>query len=357
VRFLQIILGLQILALILICAFHGGVSIAGRCTGDFDEGTAGWKVIDGSISSVVRETEPAHIYQGKGSLRFDYEWKPGKIPACGTQKAGLEGKKAVRFWIKSKEATAIAVVIRERSRGNYLYPVALGQPGLWKEVAFNFCDMKSEKECSRQGPDTRGASLGIVDFLTVAAKKEGKKTVWIDSVELYDHELPGPALSAGRSADTGQWLPLSPGLSSINILPRSPGMKEPMETIEFEYTLEPGTIVAMARMGFDLQGFSAISFQVKTSEPSEMVLVVEEKNRARYIHTFPTGENRWQRVRVTPDQFTLAPDSADDNTMIDRERLNGILCLADMDNFLCLKTGTQKLWLTDFRIEQDGGCP
>jgi hypothetical protein len=347
---LKLILVVQFLVILLLCLFRIGFPLPGKNTGDFEKGTEGWGVLDKSVASVSQVRDPTQIHDGKGSLRFDYEFKKGKLPVCGTKNLNMKGKKAIKFWVKSKDASALAVVIREKNNSNFVYPVALGQGDTWKEVAFNFSDMKPEKNSDHKAPDTRGAVLGIVDFLTVMMKQEGKKTIWIDNVRLLDAELPASeTTSAQQSAfeqGTGQWVPLCPDKSSLAVSRESSGKG----ILEFAYTLEQGSIIALAGLGMDFKNSKGMSFWVKTEEPSECVLALEKKNKARYIYTFSTSSSKWQKVDVSLDQFSLAPDSTDPENRFDREELNGILFLADMDNFYALKTGPQKLWLKEFTL-------
>ncbi len=68
-KFLKVVLVLQVMVLILISICQKGNEFSSRSMGDFETGTAGWNVLDSSISSVTRETSAAFVHEGISSGR------------------------------------------------------------------------------------------------------------------------------------------------------------------------------------------------------------------------------------------------------------------------------------------------
>jgi hypothetical protein len=355
---LKIVLLVELILLISMALFAaaGLNPLARRSSLDFEKGIEGWRVLDRNIAALSLEPDLASIHDGKGSLRCDYHYEEGKINAFGATKMGLAGKKGVRFWAKSNAPALLAVVIKEKGKGHYIYPVALGEAGKWKEGYFNFSAMtEGENSHDENGHlDLEGASLGFIDLLPLFSGDSGKRTLWIDSISLLDEEIAGPgepgAYHCTFDNDTEKWVAVNNNHSSIKICRESENVKEGRGSLEFDYTITPEAIIALGAMGIRLNRCSAISFWVKTEEPSEIIIVLEKKNKARYKYEFETAAKAWKHISAPLSHFALAEDSSDDDGQLDREHLKDLVVLADSDNFTYFKEGDQKLWIDDFRI-------
>ena len=166
----------------------------------------------------------------------------------------------------------------------------------------------------------------------------------------------GPALKedAASRADcetgAGRWKVTCPAQSSLKMTQGD--VKEGGGALEFGYTICPEKIVGLVRPGLRFTEDSSVSFRVRTAEPSEIVLALEERDRSRYIFSIETEACRWQQVEAPVALFNLTEDTSDENGRLDAGQLNGWLFVADLDNFTGLKSGRQTLWIDDFRILQ-----
>jgi hypothetical protein len=352
---------IAILLIIGLCASAKFTPCGRQSSMDFEKGITGWITLDKSVATLAHEKEAASVHEGKGSLRCEFHFEEGKIPAFGTPGLRLAGKKGLRFWVKSSAPALLGVIVKEKGKGHYVYPVALGEANTWKEVSVNFSDM-TEGEHSRDENghlDLDGASLGFIDILPMFTKDGEKRTLWIDTITLADEEVAATKARPYRSsfeADTEEWLAVNSHHSAIKICRDGEHVREGKGSLEFDYTITPESLIGLGAMGIKLDRCSAIDFWIKTEEPSELLIALEKKNKARYIYKFETAAKTWKHVSAPLNQFTLAEESRDDEGSLNRARLKSQIFLADVDNFTYFKEGDQKLWIDDFRIIEGEGA-
>lgn len=168
--------------------------------------------------------------------------------------------------------------------------------------------------------------------------------------------------SFGFENDAHGWMTTTPG-AAVRVTREAGEVKAGDGALAFTYPGKVGEIAAVVSPELSIDGAVVIDGWVRTSGPAMLTLVVEEKDGARYEHSFSSVAGRWQRLRVALADFTLARDSRDENGALDPGQVRRLTLLdaglllagvAGLDRLFPQSPGERTLWLDDLHFKREG---
>ena len=313
---------------------------------DFEESTQGWTALAGGKVLLTHQES----YEGNNALEFRYIIKPGQFAAVGIGNLNLVGIRKFFFWIKTDVPSLLAVVTEENDGSSYNYAFST-QENQWQKIEFSTAAFELDED-SR---DENGIlDLDQVDGLLIAdvtgffGSNPGPRILWLDDFRLSEEPFTPPdRFSFDNSLDG--WFTIFTDIGKVSITHNLENIKQGNGALEYSYELEREKYLAVFTKGLNLSVFEKISFWIKTDEPSVIVIGIKERDRSEYNHFVQTPGNKWIKVEIKPDQFTLSDDSYDENNRLDLVQLDGSVVVLDADNFLG-ESGLQKFWIDEFRV-------
>ena len=274
------------------------VALTGRQT--FDTSEEGWFGY-GRGARVRVTTDPQHVRHGGGALELEYTVAPGQagsavILVADGSLAGLQG---IRFWIKTDEDTAAAVVLSEKKPDGGDYSAWFWSPKRqWQHIVLVPSDfaLNEGPADAKDGDDRLDVAavhgVGFIDigqfFGSISADRAyplflqtmtGKHYVHVDDFEVVRDE---PASGARRSrigdASRGfvSWITLGGATLSLS----RPGNPLGQAGYEVTYDQTPGRSVAIVHglSHLELGGTALLSFDAASVEPATFTVYLEERN-------------------------------------------------------------------------------
>jgi hypothetical protein len=309
------------------------VALAERQT--FDASPEGWFGY-GRGAHVRVTTDPQHVRQG-GSLELEYTVAPGQSDSAVVLVAdgSLAEMRALRFWIKTDEDTAAAVVLSEEKPNGGDYSAWFWSPKQqWQHIELVPGDF-ALNEGPTDAKDADGRldvasvqGVGFIDigqfFGSISADRAfplflqntpGKHYIHVDDFEVVRNQT-APVVSNSRIGDPSRglisWITLGGATLSLG-RPGTP-LGEAGYEVNYEQTRAKSVAIAHGVSNLDLGGTVVLSFDAASREAATFSVYLEERNPGndvgpRYTMTLEVAGGS------TPSRKTLAiSDFAHDPT-------------------------------------------
>jgi hypothetical protein len=311
-------------ALILWAAQPKPVALTGRQT--FDASEDGWFGYGGA--RVRRTTDRQHVKQGAGALELEYTVAPGQFGSAVVLAAdgSLAGLRRLRFWIKTDDDTAAAVVLTEKGPNGGSYSTWFWSP----KQHWQFIELFPEDFALNEGPaDAKDANgrldladvqgVGFIDlgqfFGLLNADREyplvlktmtGTHYIHVDDFETSREQAPSD-LKRSRIGDPARgfisWFTLGGATLSLS----KPGSPLTAAGYEVTYDQAQTKFVAIAHglSNLDLANATRLKFDAASLNPASIMVYLEERNPGSDL-----GPRYSSRLEVaggsTPSSKTLA---------------------------------------------------
>jgi hypothetical protein len=185
--------------------------------------------------------------------------------------------------------------------------------------------------------------------------------------------LAQPAVNDGKvvqNFEGGQtsWLPFGEGVG-IGVTRDAEHVKSGNAALQFNYQIQKGQLQAMlmpVNQG-RLARLQSIQFWVKAGQATSLAMLLQEgENGGRYLALFAAPEQQWQKVELTPDDFSLMQDKdspKDTNGQLDLDQVQ-FVALGDFAQFLAnaegpmaqlfqVREGPRTLYLDDLELSSE----
>ncbi len=144
-------------------------------------------------------------------------------------------------------------------------------------------------------------------------------------------------------------------------------VKEGKAALQFDYSLEKGKLSALIvpTPGGVPVRVKSFRFWIKADYGTSLALVMEEQGGGRYVHMFAVPKDTWQRVEVSPAEFTLMQDKdspLDPDGKLDLKIVQ-MIALGDINQLLIqnemiaqllgIKAGPHTFYLDDFQVSEE----
>ena len=300
------------------------VALTARQT--FDTSEEGWFGYGGGHVRVT--TDKQHVKQGTGALELEYTPGPGQFGSAVVlvSDGSLAELRRLRFWIKTDDDTAAAVVLSERRPNGGDYSAWFWSPKQrWQHI-----ELFPEDFALNEGPaDAKDANgrldvaelqgVGFIDlgqfFGLISADRAYplflKTTTGTHYIHVDDFEILRDQTASGtRSSRIGDpsrgfvsWITLGGATLSLS----KPGNPLGQAGYEVNYEQAPVKSVAIAHglSNLDLNGTAQLAFDVASLRPATFTVYLEERNPGndvgpRYTATLEVAAGS------TPSRKTLA---------------------------------------------------
>jgi hypothetical protein len=348
------------------------VSLSSQQT--FDTSEEGWFAY-GTGARVQVTTERANIKEGAGALELEYTAAAGQLGSAVVlvTDGALATMQALRFWIKTDDDTAAAVVLSEKRPNGGDYAAWFWSP---KDV-WQLIELRPEDFALNEGPsDAKDANgrldldqvqaVGFIDLGQVFGSISQDPTYPLILKQLTGlHRLHvddfgvvrGGFVRAGPRTRIGDpargfisWITLGGARLSLS----KPG--NPMNVIAFEAAYEriPGKYVALAHGLSNLQlgGAKALSFEAASLQPARITVYLEERNPdndsgPRYSYTLEVaGGSVASRKTLALSEFAYdATSPPDSDGRLTPERLRTI-SLIDTTGAALIAAERNTFWIS-----------
>ncbi len=337
---------------------------------DFETGVQGWISLDKEAQLTV-ENAAEHVFQGAGSLRFSFAARPvapNELPGIvAVPVAGLSGAACLHLAIKSSVAGPVVLGFRERDESNYMlfsYLSADTWHVLDLPLAQFRLDENSQDENGHLDPEQIMAlAIADVGYFLAEAMAQGKlpfhyerpsqRVLWLDEVRLLSHipqRLSAPPRAEAKmledcDADTAYFMCLggrSLRLSSV----AEPAVRG--QALRLDYELPDKTLLALGLQlpAGVLQGFKGLSFAVRSSTPRQLLVLLEEEDRSRYVKLLEIAPGDFATFEVFWTEATLSEDTRDPDEGLQPESIRTII-FADATSLIQQKDTATTLWLDE----------
>jgi hypothetical protein len=314
------------------------VDLAARQT--FDASTEGWFAYGaGTRVTIIRK--PEDVKQGSGALELEYTVAPNQVGSAVLLVAdrSLAQMRLLRFWFKTDDDTAAAVVLSEKKPDGGDYAAWFWSP----KQQWQFIELRPEDFALNEGPadakDSTGRleldkvqAIGFIDigqffgsisqdptYPLILKTVSGTHRLQVDEFEMLKDavERHGARTRIGDpSRGFVSWITLGGATLSRG----TPG--GPLDEVAFEvrYERSPGKYAAVAHglSSVQLSTATALSFDVASVLPAKLIVYLEERNPGsdagpRYSSSFevPGGSVRAHR-RLAFSEFTYDGTSPPD---------------------------------------------
>lgn len=178
---------------------------------------------------------------------------------------------------------------------------------------------------------------------------------------------PSPILHNTFEDDTNGWQAMGAS-AKLTRTQDTANVKEGKSALQFDYTIAKDEInlLFLPTPNGALAKMKSLKFWVKTSHAVPLVVALQEKDGGRYLATFTTPVDQWQRVELNPADFTLSigpNEPKDPDNRLDLDQVEGI-GLVDMGQFVFagseevaklfnVQTGAHRLYLDDFVVSAE----
>jgi hypothetical protein len=310
--------------LILWAAQPKPVALTGRQT--FDASEDGWFGYGGA--RVRRTTDRQHVKHGAGALELEYTVAPGQFGSAVVLAANgsLGGLRRLRFWIKTDDDTAAAVVLTEKGPNGGSHSAWFWSP----KQRWQFIELFPEDFALNEGPaDAKDANgrldpadvqgVGFIDlgqfFGLLSADREyplvlksmtGTHYIHVDDFETSREQGPSD-LKRSRIGDPARgfisWFTLGGATLSLS----KPG--HPLERaayeVNYDRTQTKHVAIVHGLSNLELGHATRLSFDAASLKPATVTVYLEERNPGndfgpRYSATLEVGGGS------TPSRKTLA---------------------------------------------------
>jgi hypothetical protein len=286
------------------------VALAERQT--FDTSVEGWFAY-GRGARVRMTTDPQHRRQGAGALELEYTAAPGQSGSAVVVLAdgALAGMRGLRFWIKTDEDTAAAVVLSEKKPNGGVYTAWFWSPKRqWQDIELIPGDFAlNEGPADAKDGDGRldlasvqgvgfidigqffGSISGDRTFPLFLQRTTGTHYIHVDDFEVVRDQAT-PAARTSRIGDPSRgfisWVTLGGATLSLSA-PGKPFGKAGYE-VKYEQTSAKYVAIIHGLSHLDLGHATALSFDVASLKPATDTVYLEERNPGhdvgpRYIST------------------------------------------------------------------------
>ena len=301
------------------------VALTGRQT--FDASPEGWFAY-GRGARVRVTTDSQHVKRGAGALELEYDAGPGQAGSAVVLVAdgSLAGLQGLRFWIKTDEDTAAAVVLSEKRPNGGDYSAWFWSPKQqWQQIDLVPGDF-ALNEGATDAKDANGQldvaevqGIGFIDlgqffgslstdrafplFLKITT---GTHYIHVDDFEVVRDQTASGARNP-RIGDPSRgfvsWVTLGGAALSLS----KPGNPLGQSGYEVTYDQTPSKSVAIVHglSNLDLGGTAQLTFDAASLKPATFTVYLEERNPGNDV-----GPRYTATVEVaggsTPSRKTLA---------------------------------------------------
>jgi hypothetical protein len=274
------------------------VALTGRQT--FDASPEGWFAY-GRGARVRVTADPQQVKRGAGALELEYDAAPGQAGSAVVLVAdgSLAGLKGLRFWIKTDEDTAAAVVLSEKRPNGGDYSAWFWSPKQqWQQIELVPGDF-ALNEGPADAKDANGRldvadvqGLGFIDlgqfFGSISADRAyplfltsttGTHYIHVDDFEVVRDQTASGARSS-RIGDPSRgfisWFTLGGATLSLS----KPGQPFSQAGYEVNYDQTPTKYIAIVHglSNLDLGHATELNFDVASLNPATITVYLEERN-------------------------------------------------------------------------------
>ena len=121
------------------------------------------------------------VREGTGALKWDYSIKTEPLPALLRQGISIENGTGLRFWLKTRNPTMIAVVLMDRDGTRYEHRLNIKNID-WHMYHIPFSDFSRAEGEGKLEP-AKVEKLLFIDIYGFAGGK-GKNTIWLDELRV-----------------------------------------------------------------------------------------------------------------------------------------------------------------------------
>jgi hypothetical protein len=363
----------MILVIIVWAAQPTPVGLAARQT--FESSTEGWFAYGtGAKVDVIHKRED--VKEGSGALQLEYKAASNQYGSAVllVTDGSLAQMRQLRFWIKTDDETAAAVVLSEkRPNGGDYAAWFWSRKDHWQLVELLPEDFVLN-EGSADAKDANGRldldqvqAVGFIDvgqsfgsisqdpaYPLVLKVVTGTHRLQIDDFEILRGRPPASSVSRARVGDPSRgfisWITLGGASLSLS----TPG--KPLASAGFEVSYEPtpGKYIAIAHglSNLDLGTAAGVAFDAASVTPATFMVYLEERNPGndvgpRYSSTLELkGGSTPSRASLTFSQFTFdATSTPDADGRLTPDRLKTI-SLVDVTSGLSGSAQRNTLWLS-----------
>ena len=173
-------------------------------------------------------------------------------------------------------------------------------------------------------------------------------------------------------SDENGWITMG-GAGSVRVAKDAASRHDGMNSLAYDYSAGKDLSVAILPVEFSLDKMKSMRFWLKTDISTAVgVLLNEKKPGGDYATWFWSPKDRWQRIVLTPADFTVNDgpnDPKDPDGRLDLDQIQGIGLLDLKMIFSMLPTsqqlpvqldrltGSHTLLVNDFQILSDGPAP
>lgn len=311
------------------------VALAGRQA--FDASPEGWFAY-GRGASVRVTTDPEHIKHGAGALELEYTAAPGQAGSAVVLVAdgSLAALRGLRFWIKTDEDTAAAVVLSEKKPNGGDYSAWFWSPGQqWQHIELVPGDFAvnegpaDAKDANNRLDVAEVQGVGFIDigqfFGSISTDRSfplflktttGTHYIHIDDFEIV-RDQPASGARNSRIGDPARgfvsWITLGGATLSLT-RPVNP-LGEAGYEVSYDQTPAKYIAIAHGLSNLDLHGTAQLAFDVASLRPASFTVYLEERNPGndvgpRYSTTLEVaGNSTSSRKTLAISDFVRDPSS------------------------------------------------
>lgn len=182
---------------------------------------------------------------------------------------------------------------------------------------------------------------------------------WADTAPLLRHTF---------EDDTAGWMVFGQG-GKVSVTREAARVKEGKGALQFDYAIGKGQIAALLLPTPDgaLAKAKSFRFWIKADQTTPLVVMLQEQGGGRYVSLFTVPKDQWQRVELSPADFSLSDgpgDPKDPDNRLDLDQVSAV-GIADMGAFfaqandaaladlLNVKTGPHVLALDELVVSEE----
>lgn len=300
----------------------------------FESDEHGWSVMGGGGAVRMAKDRPSQR-DGANSLAVDYQYGKDLSVAVLPVEISLEKMKAIRFWVKTDIATAVAVFLSEKKPGGDYSTYFWSPKDTWQQVTLVPSDF-TVNDGPNDPKDPNGKldldqiqGIGVLDLKSIFSKAMGSQQLPFPldaapgshTLLLNDFQVvtdgPAPVAAGGMvtiddfKRPVARWLSL--GGMEISV---KPGDKPALEA---SYKQVPGQIALLTHRlaDLDLSKCERLNFEISSKVYAQIVVSIEmakvDGKGARYKYVLEVdGGGKPLSVSIAAADFVLDENSPPD---------------------------------------------
>lgn len=182
-------------------------------------------------------------------------------------------------------------------------------------------DDKTESLQKPNGVKILAFSIALFALLVFLIHKVGGRPPGRISVYKFDRSLEG-------------FEPVGEPLGKMRLVKNPEGLEKGDGALQYEYENRVDHFTGVGTLNARLDNFKQINLWVRTDEERTLGVVADEyESGAVYVYSFKVKPGKWHKETCPSDFFILSPGSKDTNNLLDTDRMNNRLIIADLSGF------------------------